>query len=105
MNTTYDLCVKQTHACVLTTPVRHRNSLYLDCNPQPSKEAGLLYPAEKTMHIIQWWDDSTLRSVCISHRTTLQKQSQSLCFKVKHTGINNSMKTQHEYVFAPPSLK
>ncbi len=56
---------------VLTT-VRHRNCLYLDCNPQPSKLKHqnklvcFIQPRKRSLHIIQWWDVLTLRSVCIS---------------------------------------
>ncbi len=61
---------------VLMTPVRHRNHLCLDCNPQPSKLKHqkklvcFIQPRKRSLHIIQWWDVLTLRSVCISHCAT-----------------------------------
>ncbi len=56
---------------VLTTPVRHRNRI-----PQPSKLKHqkklvcFIQPRKRSLHIIQWWDVLTLRSVCISHCAT-----------------------------------
>ncbi len=75
---------------VLTTPVRYRNRLYLDCNPQPSKLKHqkklvcFIQPRKRSLHIIQWWDVLTLRSVCISQCATLFRNNRA-CVSKRNT--------------------
>ncbi len=62
---------------VLTTPVRHRTYvtvtliaiLTIKLNHQ-KKLVCFIQPRKRSLHIIQWWDVLTLRSVCTSQCAT-----------------------------------
>ncbi len=77
INTTYDLCVNSTQTrCIRLTHAYDSCTSPQSSLPwlqssiiktQTSKEAGLIIqPRKRSLHIIQWWDVLTLRSVCIS---------------------------------------
>ncbi len=75
---------------VLTTPVRPRSHLYLDCNPQPSelKHQKMLVCfiqlRKRSLHIKQW-EVLTLSSVCISHCTMIFRNNYRVCVLKRKT--------------------
>ncbi len=85
----HDLCVKsavyQTHACVRLLYVTAVVFTLIAILKHQKKLLCFIQPRKRSLHIIQWWDVLTLRSVCISHCATLFRNDHRACVLKRNT--------------------